>query len=45
VGGAVALRRHLAPVEILTGTGLIYVAICYPLSLLAQLARRRYLAV
>lgn len=35
----------LAPVEILTGTGLIYVAICYPLSLVAQLARRRYLAV
>jgi His/Glu/Gln/Arg/opine family amino acid ABC transporter permease subunit len=35
----------LAPVEILTGTGLIYVAICYPLSLVAELARRRYLAV
>jgi polar amino acid transport system permease protein len=35
----------LAPVEILTGTGLIYVAICYPLSLVAELARRHYLAV
>jgi len=35
----------LAPVEILTATGLIYVAICYPLSLVAELTRRRYLAV
>jgi His/Glu/Gln/Arg/opine family amino acid ABC transporter permease subunit len=35
----------LRPVEILTGTGLIYVAITYPLSLLAELARRRMLAV
>jgi polar amino acid transport system permease protein len=35
----------LRPVEILTGTGLIYVAITYPLSLLSELARRRLLAV
>jgi polar amino acid transport system permease protein len=35
----------LRPAEILTGTGLIYVAITYPLSLLSELARRRWLAV
>lgn len=35
----------LAPVEVLTATGLIYVAVCYPLSLVAELVRRRYLAV
>ena len=35
----------LRPVEILTGTGLIYVAITFPLSLIAELARRRLLAV
>lgn len=35
----------LRPVEVLTGTGLLYLAITYPLSLLAELARRRYLAV
>ncbi len=35
----------LRPVEILTGTGLLYVALCYPLSLLSELIRRRMLAV
>jgi polar amino acid transport system permease protein len=35
----------LRPVEILTGTGLLYVALCYPLSLFAELIRRRMLAV
>lgn len=35
----------LRPVEVLTGTGLLYVALTYPLSLVAELARRRYLAV
>jgi His/Glu/Gln/Arg/opine family amino acid ABC transporter permease subunit len=35
----------LRPVEVLTGTGLIYVAITVPLSLAAEFARRRYLAV
>jgi polar amino acid transport system permease protein len=35
----------LRPVEILTGTGLLYVALCYPLSLLSELIRRRLLAV
>jgi polar amino acid transport system permease protein len=35
----------LRPVEVLTGTGLLYVALTYPLSLLAELARRRYLAL
>ena len=35
----------LRPVEVLTGTGLLYVALCYPLSLLAELIRRRMLAV
>jgi polar amino acid transport system permease protein len=35
----------LRPAEILTGTGLIYVAVTYPLSLIAELARRRLLAV
>jgi len=37
---AVSLR----PVEVLTGTGLLYVALTYPLSLVAELTRRRYLA-
>ena len=35
----------LRPVEVLTGTGLLYVALTYPLSLVAELARRRFLAV
>jgi ABC-type amino acid transport system permease subunit len=35
----------LRPVEVLTGTGLLYVAVAYPLSLVADLVRRRYLAV
>jgi polar amino acid transport system permease protein len=35
----------LRPVEVLTGTGLLYVALAYPLSLVADLVRRRYLAV
>jgi polar amino acid transport system permease protein len=35
----------LRPVEVLTGTGLLYVAVTYPLSLVAELLRRRYLAV
>lgn len=35
----------LRPAEILTGTGLIYVVVTYPLSLIAELARRRLLAV
>jgi polar amino acid transport system permease protein len=34
----------LRPVEILTGTGLLYVAVAYPLSLGVELVRRRYLA-
>jgi polar amino acid transport system permease protein len=34
----------LRPVEVLTGTGLLYVALTYPLSLVAELTRRRYLA-
>ena len=38
---AVSLR----PVEVLTGTGLLYVALTYPLSLVAELTRRRFLAV
>jgi His/Glu/Gln/Arg/opine family amino acid ABC transporter permease subunit len=38
---AVSLR----PVEVLTGTGLLYVALTYPLSLLAELTRRRFLAL
>ena len=33
----------LRPVEILTGTGLLYVAVAYPLSLGVELVRRRYL--
>jgi polar amino acid transport system permease protein len=33
--------RH---VEVLTGTGLLYVGLTYPLSLVAELTRRRYLA-
>jgi polar amino acid transport system permease protein len=37
---AVSLR----PVEVLTGTGFLYVALTYPLSLVAELTRRRYLA-
>ena len=32
------------PVEVLTGTGLLYVAVAYPLSLAVELVRRRYLA-
>jgi polar amino acid transport system permease protein len=35
----------LRPVEVLTGTGLLYVALTYPLSLVAELTRRRFLAV
>ena len=35
----------LRPVEVLTGTAMLYVALTYPLSLLAGLLRRRYLAV
>jgi polar amino acid transport system permease protein len=35
----------LRPVEVLTGTGLLYVALTYPLSVVAELTRRRYLAV
>ncbi len=35
----------LRPVEVLTGTGLLYVALTYPLSLIAELTRRRFLAV
>ncbi|MBV9521366.1 MAG: amino acid ABC transporter permease [Alphaproteobacteria bacterium] len=35
----------LRPVEVLTGTGLLYVALTYPLSLVAELTRRRHLAV
>jgi His/Glu/Gln/Arg/opine family amino acid ABC transporter permease subunit len=35
----------LRPVEVLTGTGLLYVALTYPLSLVADIVRRRYLAV
>jgi polar amino acid transport system permease protein len=35
----------MRPVEVLTGTALLYVALTYPLSLLADLLRRRYLAV
>jgi len=34
----------LRPVEVLTGTGLLYVAITVPLSLAAEATRRRYLA-
>ena len=34
----------LRPVEILTGTGLLYVAVAYALSLGVELVRRRYLA-
>jgi len=34
----------LRPVEILTGTGLLYVAVAYPLSLGVELVRQRYLA-
>lgn len=35
----------LRPVEILTGTGLLYVLVAYPLSLGVELVRRRYLAI
>jgi polar amino acid transport system permease protein len=35
----------LRPVEVLTGTGLLYVALAYPLSLVAEFVRRRYLAL
>jgi polar amino acid transport system permease protein len=35
----------MRPVEVLTGTALLYVALTYPLSLVADLLRRRYLAV
>lgn len=35
----------LRPVEVLTGTGLLYVAITYPLSLISELLRRKSLAV
>jgi His/Glu/Gln/Arg/opine family amino acid ABC transporter permease subunit len=35
----------LRPVEVLTGTGLLYVALTYPLSLAADLLRRRFLAL
>jgi polar amino acid transport system permease protein len=35
----------LRPVEVLTGTGLLYVALTYPLSLVAEVTRRRFLAV
>jgi polar amino acid transport system permease protein len=35
----------LRPVEVLTGTGLLYVVLTYPLSLVAELTRRRFLAV
>jgi len=34
----------LRPVEVLTGTGLLYVAVAYPLSLAVELVRRRYLS-
>ena len=35
----------MRPVEVLTGTAALYVALTYPLSLLAGFLRRRYLAV
>jgi His/Glu/Gln/Arg/opine family amino acid ABC transporter permease subunit len=35
----------LRPVEVLTGTGFLYIALTYPLSLIAEFTRRRYLAV
>jgi polar amino acid transport system permease protein len=35
----------MRPVEVLTGTAVLYVALTYPLSLVADALRRRYLAV
>jgi His/Glu/Gln/Arg/opine family amino acid ABC transporter permease subunit len=35
----------MRPVEVLTGTALLYVGLTWPLSVLADLVRRRYLAV
>jgi His/Glu/Gln/Arg/opine family amino acid ABC transporter permease subunit len=35
----------MRPVEVLTGTAVLYVALTYPLSLVASALRRRYLAV